>query len=151
MWATLEEINLPRLLARKPNHYVPPLGHPLSGTLVAVMEEHTRRIIALEPYLNQRLLKRQSGMRQHYDIDTMSAHTLTGQLLVGGPHRMCRLDDETTPREWRATGDLVRMVNGKLYYLCRARDYLVKLNGKKINLLEVTNVIKSCPIVLDAA
>jgi acyl-CoA synthetase (AMP-forming)/AMP-acid ligase II len=151
VWATLEEIDVARL-PRKPDHYVPPLGYPLEGTDLALMDD-TGSLVLLAPVLAQRRMKRQtqSGSAQVTRTMTGNIHAhinLVGQLLIGGS-RWCRLDDETAPQQWRETGDLVRVVNGKVYFICRAQDYVIKVTGKKINLLEVSNVLQSCPGVRD--
>jgi acyl-CoA synthetase len=110
------------------------------------------QFVLLAPYLQQRGLKR--GTDANYNEESERHVTrdqvLSGQLLIGSQSRICRLNDETDPQEWRETGDLVRVVRGKIYYIGRVQDCLVKVNGKKINLLEISTTLKSCPQVREA-
>ncbi len=105
------------------------------------------QLVPLAPYLQQRALKRMnSPIVEHVTHDQV----LSGQLLIGSQRRQCRLNDETQPQEWRETGDVVRVVRGKVYYMGRAQDCLVKVNGKRINLLEISNTLASCAEVTEA-
>jgi acyl-CoA synthetase len=151
VWATLERVNVPRLLTRKSEQYVPPLGPPMRDTHLAVRTDDNQFVL-LAPYLQQRGLKRGTNANNNEESErhVTRDQVLSGQLLIGSQSRICRLNDETEPQEWRETGDLVRVVRGKVYYIGRVQDCLVKVNGKKINLLEISTTLKSCPQVREA-
>lgn len=145
VWATLERVNLPRVLARKAEQYVPPLGSPLRDTALALRTDDNQFVL-LAPYLHERGCKRD----QPIGANVIRAGVLSGQLLIGSQVRRCRLNDETEPQEWRETGDVVRVVRGKVYYVGRAQDCLVKVHGKRINLLEISTTLRSCPQIGEA-
>jgi acyl-coenzyme A synthetase/AMP-(fatty) acid ligase len=49
---------------------------------------------------------------------------------------------------WRDTGDDVRVVNGKIYFVGRS-DFVVKIYGKRVNPVEVATTLKSSPLFSD--
>jgi hypothetical protein len=49
---------------------------------------------------------------------------------------------------WRDSGDEVRVVKGKIYYVDRA-DFVVKIYGKRVNPFEVTTILKQCSLFTD--
>uniref|UniRef100_A0A1Y1K0W4 AMP-dependent synthetase/ligase domain-containing protein n=1 Tax=Photinus pyralis TaxID=7054 RepID=A0A1Y1K0W4_PHOPY len=78
-----------------------------------------------------------------FEVRTDSGEVITdgqGELFVGSYSRICYIDDEdastiTTP-VFRATGDLVQIKDGEIFYLGRVNS-LIKRLGHKINLFEV--------------
>ena len=143
VWATLAPVNLTRLLTRKAAQYVPPLGDPMPHTTLA-LRTTDRQLILLHPV--PRHAQQSDSHNRKLSAQGTTDQVLTGQLLIGGK-RQCRLNDETEPQVWRETGDLVRVVRGKVYYLGRAQESVLKVRGKKINLLEISNTLQACPAV----
>ncbi|XP_032885002.1 beta-alanine-activating enzyme isoform X2 [Amblyraja radiata] len=92
-----------------------PLGVPLSGTILNVMDDSGQVI--------------QEG---------------EGQVFIGGKERICFLNEEITvsPGTMRATGDWVIVKGGQMYYLGR-KDNQIKRHGKRVNLESIQLVAES--------
>ncbi|XP_071549998.1 beta-alanine-activating enzyme isoform X2 [Panulirus ornatus] len=90
-----------------------------------------------------------------------------GEIYIGGPERMCRVDDGTVnldarfsatenrqaPSFFRPSGDRGVLKGGKIYFIGRL-DCQVKRNGRKISLSEITrvcrnfNYVETCHVAL---
>ncbi|XP_057380679.1 beta-alanine-activating enzyme-like isoform X2 [Daphnia carinata] len=116
----------------EPNDLPADLGHPLSETDLRIINENEEEITA------------ENGGE--------------GFLMLGG-RRVCLIDEET-PHSimkpmFRATGDRVEFLNGKLYYRGRT-DETVKRMGKRLNLHSVellalaSGFVQQCCAFLDS-
>ncbi|XP_055491682.1 beta-alanine-activating enzyme isoform X2 [Leucoraja erinacea] len=114
-WATYYKIPEETLHCTGRHEGHVPLGVPLSGTILNVMDDSGQVI--------------QEG---------------EGQVFIGGKERVCFLNDEITvsPGTMRATGDWVIVKDGQMYYLGR-RDNQIKRHGKRVNLESIQLVAES--------
>ncbi|NWI93187.1 ACSF4 enzyme, partial [Pitta sordida] len=105
-WATCYKIPEEVFSADFRTDFPIPLGSPLLGTKLEVRDNNGSAILEGE-----------------------------GQIFIGGEERICFLDDEiTVPLGiMRATGDFVRVQNGKLFFLGR-KDNQIKRHGKRFNI-----------------
>ncbi|KAL3879099.1 hypothetical protein ACJMK2_031412 [Sinanodonta woodiana] len=93
-------------------------------------------------------------------VDKITGSTVSegeGYLYIGSKIRKCILDGEEDGENvynsetdvWRDTGDLVKVTQeGSIFYLDRG-DNQRKRNGKRLNLDEITIVVKNLPFVKD--
>ncbi|XP_067843232.1 beta-alanine-activating enzyme isoform X2 [Heptranchias perlo] len=111
-WATYYKIPEETLCSATRCEEHVPLGFPLLGTTLDVMDNSGQLILEGE-----------------------------GQVFIGGKERVCFLDDEITvhPGTMRATGDWVIVKDGHMYYLGR-QDNQIKRHGKRVNLESVQQV-----------
>ncbi|VDK19297.1 unnamed protein product [Anisakis simplex] len=74
-------------------------------------------------------------------LDTTFNISDEGELLIGGP-RKCYVNGVITDDDWVATGDLVeRLEDGRIVWRGRLDDQ-VKLNGIRVNLMEITSEVQ---------
>lgn len=72
----------------------------------------------------------------------------TGELWIGGPSRVCHLDDEIESPEMRATGDIVKQdQDGCIYYVGRKGLDQIKRNGQRVHLSSIHKAIGTLPCV----
>jgi acyl-CoA synthetase len=64
------------------------------------------------------------------------------ELWIGGPERICYLPGEEEPLIMRATGDLVKRVDGGIVFVGRKETGQAKVEGKRVGLREVAEVIR---------
>ncbi|XP_051026230.1 beta-alanine-activating enzyme [Acomys russatus] len=82
------------------------------------------------------------------DADGSPVHEGTGQVFLGGENRVCFLDDDMTvpPGTMRATGDIVTVKDGEMFFLGR-KDSQIKRHGKRLNIEFVQQVAEDLPQV----
>jgi acyl-CoA synthetase (AMP-forming)/AMP-acid ligase II len=176
VWALIEEV-FSEQLRYKPLHYQISLGLPLKDTEVILCvksrrahDEFVSEFINLNEMLSERS-RRKELKRKRFLAKTLASslsspslsssteekqtrtkktvHVLQGRLYVGGPNRVCLLNSMNDSGErWRDTGDDVRVVNGKIYFVGRS-DFVVKIYGKRVNPVEVATTLKCCPLFSD--
>ncbi|XP_078254494.1 beta-alanine-activating enzyme [Rhinoraja longicauda] len=114
-WATYYKIPEETLHCTGRHEGHVPLGVPLSGTILNVMDDSGQII--------------QEG---------------EGQVFIGGKERVCFLNEEITVSQgtMRATGDWVIVKGRQMYYLGR-KDNQIKRHGKRVNLESIQQVAES--------
>ncbi|XP_028711534.1 beta-alanine-activating enzyme isoform X1 [Peromyscus leucopus] len=88
------------------------------------------------------------------DANGSPVHEGTGQVFLGGEHRVCFLDDEVTVPlgTMRATGDFVTVKDGEMFFLGR-KDSQIKRHGKRLNtelvqqVAEELDQVESCAVM----
>ncbi|XP_058523250.1 beta-alanine-activating enzyme isoform X2 [Ochotona princeps] len=124
-WATFHRVPEEALSSAARQELPVPLGSPLLGTVVEVR-----------------------------DPSGSAVHEGTGQVFLGGRHRVCFLDDETTVPlgTMRATGDFVTVKDGEIFFLGR-KDGQIKRHGKRLNIelvqqaAEGLEQVESCAVM----
>ena len=112
-----------------------PLGHALDGVSIYLLDEHCNKVSEGEICVAGHLLSRYIGLPE-----------LTAQKIIPNPF----FAEDGHERLLR-TGDLGRWdEEGRLVYINRM-DWMVKINGQRVEPGEIEAVIKSVPGVADAA
>lgn len=123
-WATFHRIP-EEILNSAPKYEMPvPLGIPLLETVIEVR-----------------------------DMNGLTIQEGTGQVFLGGRHRVCFLDGEMTVPlgTMRATGDFVTVRDGEIFFLGR-KDSQIKRHGKRLNVelvqqaAEKLQQVESCAV-----
>ena len=112
-----------------------PLGRALDGVSIYILDEHCNKVEEGEICVAGHLLSRYIGLPE-----------LTAERIIPNPFRA-----EDGHERLLRTGDLGRWdAEGRLVYINRM-DWMVKINGQRVEPGEIEAVIKSVPGVTDAA
>ena len=112
-----------------------PLGHALDGVSIYILDEHCNKVNEGEICVAGHLLSRYIGLPE-----------LTAERIIPNPFRA-----EDGHERLLRTGDLGRWdEEGRLVYINRM-DWMVKINGQRVEPGEIEAVIKSVHGVTDAA
>jgi acyl-coenzyme A synthetase/AMP-(fatty) acid ligase len=155
IWATVEEIPC-ELLRKAPPGTAISIGDPLCRTELLLVDAASQKPLFLINYSSEGTFETLNHERfGQMDLYALSQAALANQtvldpmeLYIGGLNRECYLDEEKVCRRWVKSGDHVRRVENRLFFLGR-RDGVVKRSGKRFHPEEVTAIIRKCPFVED--
>lgn len=149
VWASVEHVTSDLILAAPPGTTFS-LGEPLDRTEFLLVDPDTSSPVALLSGLSREDLECQERAEGvSYPELRAKRENMTClqplQLLLGSATRRCFVEGEQA-RRWRPTGDLVRLIEGRLYFVGRD-DGVVKIGGKRFHPEEVSQILRRCPFV----